>query len=212
MQDWVLCEDFNLIELPDNISFNAGAMIEPSAVCLHAIKRVDIKNKVLKVYGAGTIGLLCCMLARVRHAKEIIVYDVDADKMAFADGIGFKSGNVKPDVIIEASGSMAAVESAIDEINPYGTIVLLGNAHKDMTFSLKTYSQILRKQLTLKGSWNSDFKDDANDWKECIDLISRGEINPERLITHVFDLKDADKAFDMIKERKETVCKVMVQM
>ena len=107
---------------------------------------------------------------------------------------------------------MPAVESAIKEIKPFGKIIFLGNAHKDMNFSLDTYSQILRKQLTIKGSWNSDFKDTANDWKDAIDLISKGEICPEKLITHVYKLQDADKAFDMIKDKKETFNKVMVEM
>lgn len=212
MQDWVVCKDFNLIELPDNVGFHAGAMVEPTAVCLHAVKKYDLNGKVVKVYGAGTIGLLCCMLAKERGAKQIIVFDVDAKKMELAEKLGFKTSDSVPDVIIDASGAMPAVDSAIKEIKPFGEIIFLGNAHKDMTFSLDTYSKILRKQLTIKGSWNSDFKDTENDWKEVIDLISKGVIHPEALITHVYKLQDADKAFDMIKNKKETFNKVMVEM
>ena len=212
MQDYIVAKDFNLIELPDNISYHAGAMVEPTAVCLHAVKKIDLNGKTLKVYGAGTIGLLCCMIAKVRGAKEIIVFDVDAKKMELAKSLGFKESGSQPDVIIDASGAMPAVESAIKEIKPFGEIIFLGNAHKDMNFSLDTYSQILRKQLTIKGSWNSDFKDTVNDWKDAIDMISKGEICPEKLITHVYKLQDADKAFDMIKDKKETFNKVMVEM
>ncbi|MBO7149969.1 MAG: galactitol-1-phosphate 5-dehydrogenase [Clostridia bacterium] len=212
MQDYIVAKDFNLIELPNNISFHAGAMVEPTAVCLHAVKKVDLNGKVLKVYGAGTIGLLCCMIAKVRGAKEIIVFDVDENKMKLAKSLGFMESGETPDVIIDASGAMPAVTSAIKEIKPFGEIIFLGNAHKDMNFSLDTYSQILRKQLTIKGSWNSDFKDTVNDWKDAIDMISKGEICPEKLITHVYKLQDADKAFDMIKEKKETFNKVMVEM
>lgn len=212
MQDYIVAKDFNLIELPDNVSYLAGAMVEPTAVCLHAVKKIDLNGKNLKVYGAGTIGLLCCMIAKVRGAKDIMVFDVDAKKMELAKSLGFKESGEKPDVIIDASGAMPAVESAIKEIKPFGEIIFLGNAHKDMNFSLDTYSQILRKQLTIKGSWNSDFKDTANDWKDAIDLISKGEICPEKLITHVYKLQDADKAFDMIKDKKETFNKVMVEM
>lgn len=212
MQDWVVCKDFNLIELPDNVDFQAGAMVEPTAVCLHAVKKLDLNGKVLKVYGAGTIGLLCCMIAKVRGAKQVIVFDVDAKKMELAEKLGFKAIDIAPDLVIDASGAMPAVDSAIKEIKPFGEIIFLGNAHKDMTFSLDAYSKILRKQLTIKGSWNSDFKDTENDWKEAIELISKGEIRPEQLITHVYKLQDADKAFDMIKEKKETFNKVMVVM
>ena len=212
MQDYIVAKDFNLIELPDNVSYLAGAMVEPTAVCLHAVKKIDLNGKVVKVYGAGTIGMLCCMLAKVRGAKEVSVFDVDEKKMALAQSLGFEKSQSAPDVVIDASGAMPAVESAIKEIKPFGEIIFLGNAHKDMNFSLDTYSQILRKQLTIKGSWNSDFKDTANDWKDAIDLISKGEICPEKLITHVYKLQDADKAFDMIKDKKETFNKVMVEM
>lgn len=212
MQDYVVAKDFNLIELPDNISFHAGAMVEPTAVCLHAVKKFDLNGKVVKVYGAGTIGLLCCMLAKVRGAKEVIVFDVDVKKMALAESLGFKASKNAPDIIIDASGAMPAVESAIKEIKPFGEVLLVGNAHKDMVFKVDTYSQILRKQLTIKGSWNSDFKELENDWKDAIRLISKGEIKPELLITHVYKLENADKAFDMIKEKKEMFNKVMVEM
>ena len=212
MQDWVVCKDFNLIELPENVSFHAGAMVEPTAVCLHAVKKYDLNGKVVKVYGAGTIGMLCCMLAKVRGAKEVSVFDVDEKKMALAQSLGFEKSQSAPDVVIDASGAMPAVASAIKEIKPFGELLFVGNAHKDMVFTVDTYSQILRKQLTIKGSWNSDYKDDENDWKDAIDLISKGVISPEKLITHVYKLEQADKAFDMIKEKKETFNKVMVEM
>ena len=214
MQDYVVCKDFNLIELPDNISYFSAAMVEPCAVCLHAVKKANLNSKsVLKVYGAGTIGLLCCMWARAKGVKEIYVFDVDAKKLELASALGFKTeGGVMPDVVIDASGAMPAVDSAIKEIKAFGELILLGNAHKDMCFSLQTYSQILRKQLTVKGSWNSDFKDFENDWKESIQAISKGLIEPERLITHVFKLEDCVKAFDMIKNKTQTFNKIMVEM
>ncbi len=213
MQNYVICKDFNVIELPDEFSYRSAAMIEPCAVCLHAIKKSTLNSDtVLKVYGAGTIGLLCCMIARAKGVKEIYVFDVDEGKMALAEKLGFKTKQDKqPDVIIDASGAMPALISSIKEIKPMGELILLGNAHKDMTFPLDIYSGILRKQLTIKGSWNSDFKDSQNDWKDSIDLISKGLINPELLITHVFKLENADKAFDLIKDRKETFNKVMVE-
>ena len=212
MQDYVVCKDFNLIELPENVSFHAGAMVEPTAVCLHAVKKYDLNDKVVKVYGAGTIGLLCCMLAKARGAKEVNVFDVDIKKMELAKSLGFNAGENPPDVIIDASGAMPAVNSAIKEIKPFGELLFVGNAHKDMVFSVETYSQILRKQLTVKGSWNSDYKDSANDWQEAIELISKGIICPEKLITHVYKLENAFKAFDMIKEKKEMFNKVMVEI
>lgn len=214
MQDYVICKDFNLIILPDDMSYRSGAMIEPCAVCLHAIKKATLtQDSILKIYGAGTIGILCGMIAKARGVKEVYFFDVDTLKLAFAEKLGFKTScNVSPDVVIDASGAMPAVASAIKEVKPFGEIIFLGNAHKDMNFTLETYSAILRKQLTIKGSWNSDFKDIENDWKDCIELIKSGLINPEVLITHAFKLEEADKAFDLIRDKKQTFNKIMVEM
>lgn len=214
MQDYVVCKDFNIIELPPEMSYCAAAMTEPCAVCLHAVKKANLnEHSVLRVYGAGTIGLLCCMWARAKGVQQVSVFDIDGEKLAFAEKLGFKANDYQnPDVVIDASGAMSAVSGAIKEIKPFGTLVLLGNASGDMCFTQETYGLILRKQITVKGSWNSDFKDTENDWKDAVKAISAGVINPELLITHVFQLKDACKAFDMIKSKREIFNKVMVEM
>ena len=98
------------------------------------------------------------MLAKVRGAKEVSVFDVDEKKMALAQSLGFEKSQSAPDVVIDASGAMPAVASAIKEIKPFGELLFVGNAHKDMVFTVDTYSQILRKQLTIKGIWNSNYK------------------------------------------------------
>ena len=70
----------------------------------------------------------------------------------------------------------------------------------------------MRKQLTVLGSWNSDFRDDVNDWTDSIDAISRGVIEPERLITHRVPLENADSAFRIIGDRREFYNKITVVM
>lgn len=214
MQDYVVCDDFNLIELDDTLDFPSAAMIEPCAVCLHAVKKANLTERsVLRVYGAGTIGLLCCMWAKSFGVKNITVVDPDDGKAKFAQTLGFQtSPSDTPDVVIDASGAGKAVADAISALQPLGKIVLVGNAFADITLPIDIYSKILRKQLTLVGSWNSDYRHDQNDWTESAKAIEEGKIEPKKLITHTFPLKDAAKAFDAIKERKETFNKVMVVM
>ncbi len=215
LQSELLIKEKNLILLPDNVSFEAGAMIEPSAVCLHAVKKaaVDAKSTVA-VFGAGTIGLLCAMWARAFGAKRVVLSDPNTERMAFAGDLGFAAmrEDEAPDIVIEASGAAAALESGIARIKPLGKVVLVGNTERDVTLSRATYSTILRKQLTVCGSWNSDFRSDVNDWQESIDAISRGVIEPERLITHRFPLANADEAFALIGARRELYNKMMVVM
>lgn len=214
MQDYVVCDDFNLIEIPNGISYDSAAMIEPCAVTLHAIKKSGIdENSVVRVFGAGTIGLLCCMWAKVFGAKEVTVSDIDKNKLDFAQKLGFVGESTQaPNVIIEASGSSTAINSALDLIKPFGKIVLVGNASKDVSLSVSSYSKILRKQISVLGSWNSDYKHDVNDWTDSVNAIASKKMQPELLITHRYQLKDILSAIDMIEGRQEMFNKIMVEM
>lgn len=214
MQSELLVKESNLVFLPDRVSYEAGAMIEPMAVCLHAIKKANISSSSsVLVYGAGTIGLLSAMWARAFGAKSIFVYDVDKSRLGFAERLGFQAYLNEPvDVVIEASGSDAALNDAIINCEAFGKIILIGHGKKDTCIKHDVFAKILRKQLTLMGSWNSDFSNVANDWAESVQAIAKGIIDPETLITHKIPLNKADEAFKISIDRNEFSNKVMVVM
>ena len=165
------------------------------------------------VYGAGTIGLLCGMWAKAFGAKRVYISDPDEARMGMAKDLGFEKydGEVV-DVVVEASGAGAAINDAIVNCKAFGHIVLVGHGPKDVTIAHSNFVQILRKQLTVSGSWNSDFTDTVNDWKESVKAISDGLICPEKLITHKIPLEKADDAFKIIGDRKEFYNKITVVM
>lgn len=214
MQSELLVKEENLIFLPDGVSFEAGSMAEPMAVCLHAIKKAAPRaGETVAIWGAGTIGLICGMWARAMGASRVLFSDPDARRMAFAESLGFAAlGDEQADVCVEASGASAALKAAILCARAQGRVVLVGNAHADMVLPKEVYSVLLRRQLTLCGSWNSDFRADVNDWRDSIEAIACGVIDPEVLITHRVPLAEADKAFRMIGERKEFYNKITVVM
>ena len=214
MQDYLLIKDSNFVFLPDSVSYEAGSMAEPTAVCLHAIRKANIgKGMTVTVWGAGTIGLLSAMWAKAFGAEHVYLSDPDEQRMAFAKSLGFEATDGEtPDVAIEASGAPAALNDAIGRVRAFGQIVIVGNSGGDVTLKKATYAQILRKQLTLCGSWNSDFRRDCNDWKDAVRAIADGVICPERLITHKFPLANADEAFRLIGERKTFYNKITVVM
>ena len=127
MQSELLLKESNLVFLPDNVSYEAGAMIEPMAVCLHAIKKANISDdSTVLVYGAGTIGLLSAMWAKAFGAKSVFVYDVDKSRLDFAEKLGFQVYlNESVDIVIEASGSDAALNDAIIACEAFGKIIFL---------------------------------------------------------------------------------------
>ena len=214
MQSELLIKESNLVFLPDNVSCEAGAMIEPMAVCLHAIKKANITDSSsVLVYGAGTIGLLSAMWARAFGAKSVFVYDVDKNRLDFAKKLGFQAYSKESvDTVIEASGSDAALNDAIVSCAAFGKIILIGHSKKDTCIRHDVFAKILRKQLTLTGSWNSDFSTVANDWEESVRAIESGMIDPEALITHKIPLDKAEEAFKISVDRNEFSNKVMVVM
>jgi L-iditol 2-dehydrogenase len=212
MQSQLLIKESNLVYIPDNVSYLSASMIEPTAVCLHAVKKAGIKkgDSVL-IYGAGTIGLLCGMWAKAFGVENVEFFDVNSERIAFAKSLGFSEyKNSKVDVVMEASGASVALNDAINNCKNFGKIVLVGHGKKDVVISHVNYALILRKQLTLFGTWNSDFTKDVNDWKESIEAIANGMINPEKLITHKIPLENADLAFDIIEKNVEFYNKITV--
>lgn len=212
MQSELSIKESNLVFLPDSVSFEAGAMIEPMAVCRHAVKKAAIteKSRVL-IYGAGTIGLLCAMWARAFGAGAVYVSDPDEGRLAAARDLGFGVYREEPiNTVVEASGAVSALDDAIARCEALGRIVLVGHGKKDVTIGHARFVQILRKQLTLLGSWNSDFTDTENDWEESVRALECGAIDPTPLITHRIPLARADEAFAIIGERREPYNKIMV--
>jgi len=186
-------------------------MVEPLAVCLHAVKKANIKNgDSVVIFGAGTIGLLCGMWAKSFGAEKIYFVDIDEQKLTFLEELGFSRYDNSPvDVAIECSGANPCINSAILAVKPFSKVLLVGNVHNDLNLKKETYSQLLRKQVTLIGNWNSDFSDYSNDWVDTVNAISLRKIDPEKIITHIIPLKNGEKAFDIIKNR-EFYNKIMV--
>jgi len=213
MQDYLLVKDTNIIPIPDNVTTLEAAMTEPCAVTLHAIKKAEIKKdeKVL-IYGAGTIGSLASMWVKSFGATPYLV-DIDKRKLDFMESLGYNRwNNEEVDVVIEASGAPISTINAINNVKTFGRIIFLGNAFSDCNIDTVTYSKILRKQLTIKGSWNSDFAYFNDDWNDSIEAISLKKIDPSKLITHKYNINHAQDMIDMLKERKEFTSKVMVIM
>ena len=88
----------------------------------------------------------------------------------------------------------------------------MGNPVGDMKFHQKEYWEILRKQLTVTGTWNSSYTQQKNDWKIALDTMASGKLDVKRLITHKFSLSECNKAFEIIRDRKEFTNRVMFIM
>jgi L-iditol 2-dehydrogenase len=228
--EYIAVKKWNLVLVPDTVPFEHAAMCEPCAVAIHALSQAGVGlGDTVVIFGAGTIGLLAAQIAQGWGAARVVLADVDDAKLDFAGELGFahrvNSGKEDPaeyirritggkgaDLALDAAGVSSAVEGCLKSVKTFGKVILMGNPAKNMDISQKAYWEILRKQLTLKGTWNSSYNGVRNDWRLAIDCMENGILRLEKLITHRFDLADCGKAFELARQRAEFYVKIMFVM
>lgn len=210
---YLAVKKWNLIELPENVSYEEGAMCEPVSVALHAVKKLNIqKGEHILITGAGPIGLIAGMWAKSFGASKISYIDIDKDKIAFAKEKGFEEydGVSFVDAALEGTGASPAIATAINAVNPFGRMVLMGNPGRDISLSAKDYQNILRKELKISGTWNSSYEDLENDWRESLHALSEGTLSVKELITHRPAISQILESIKMMCDRNEFYCKVVI--
>ncbi len=215
--EYVAVPIWNLIELDQGISYEEAAMLEPLAVSLHAIKRFDIKDTDdLAIVGTGMIAFAAAQWGIAYGAKSVTVLGRSDSKQKLAEsipGIRYKiisECNDQFDCVLEAVGSNEAINKSVLLAKAGGRIVLMGNPEGDISYSQDTYWKVLRKQLIIKGTWNSAYEKDAVcDWSEVRAALANKRINAKSLISHRFDQTQVIEALNFMNEHKEPYCKVM---
>lgn len=222
---------WNLIELPETVTFETAAMLEPMAVAVHAIRQSGIDKekepgKAL-VIGLGTIGLFVAMFLHGAGYSVTGIGNKEEQKKIFTgSGMGedrfIRSEDSRNEstardslseckYIFECVGKNESYEQAVSLASPGSTVVTVGNPASDMTLGREIYWKILRNQLTIRGTWNSSFTHEPmDDWHYVLDVLSSGQITPEKMISHRLRLKDLSEGLDIMKDKKEYYTKVMV--
>ncbi len=207
---------WNLIELPDAVSDLQGALLEPAAVALHAARRADIfPGAGVCVVGSGAIGLLAGQWAKMLGAGRVAVKGRGPEKRRLAQECGLEYAEHMPpgeafDRVIEAVGSQEALEESLRLTLPGGNLVLMGNPDGPRALSQGLYWSILRRQLTLTGTWNSSYGADASDWTAAVEAMARGSLRAEAVVSHVLERGRLREGLDMMRNRTAPFCKVML--
>ena len=218
---------WNLVLADQTLSFEEAAMVEPAAVALHALNRARIRpGDWVAVYGAGPIGLMVGEFAKIAGASNVILVDIDDRKLAFARSLGYQfalnstqsrhldeimqlTSGKGVDLAVECAGVSAAYAACLRCVKPQGDVVLMGNPAADLHVSQQDYWEVLRKQLTLFGTWNSSYSKTKNDWQTAIGYMNAGKLNVKPFITHRFGLESCNEAFTLVRDKTEFYNKVM---
>lgn len=233
--EYAAVPEWNLIELPDAVSFEEAAMLEPLSVAVHALRRMHVRREeTIIVYGLGTIGMMLVSLLLGQGMEKLFVVgnkDIQRTK-ALALGIPeenycdskngqavdwciSRTGQRGADVVFECVGKSETCSDAIGLAAPGGRICLVGNPSADMHLDKQVYWKILRRQMQLCGTWNSSFagagseEEAADDWHYALDCIAGGQVRLEALITHRFSLEELDLGLEIMRDKTEEYIKVM---
>ncbi len=209
-----LVEEWNVahggvIKLPDSMSFEEAAMIEPLACCVRAWNKARFrKGDSVAILGAGPTGMMHLMLAKSFGMSDIFCLDINEFRLGFSKSLGVTSailstdpeavqkvlsstGNRGVDVAIVATGSLSAISQAVDMVRKGGTVVLFGVPSKDAMLSLDI-SKVYSREITVTPSYAASEEDTNAAFK----LIQEKKVDVKRLITHRFGLEESAKALE----------------
>ncbi|MEK7411909.1 MAG: galactitol-1-phosphate 5-dehydrogenase [Planctomycetota bacterium] len=228
--EYVVAPEKNCIPLPTGVSIEEGAMIEPTAVALHAVKRSGlVAGESVAVFGAGPIGLLVAQWARAMGAARIMLFDVAPRSLELARKLGFTvvfdskagdpvkqveqlTGGRGADVTLDAAGVPATFTASVAAAACGGRVVMLGNPSGDVVLPAKLISQMMRRELALVGTWNSSYSSTGlpDDWRTSLAAVAAGTMSLKPLISHRFGLNDTLRGLTILKDRTEFVSKVLI--
>jgi len=198
-----------ILKIPDSMSFEEAAMIEPLACCIRAWDKFSFqKGDSAAIFGVGATGMMHVMLSIVHEFDKIFCIDVNEFRLEFAkkfnitDAIKSSVPDIKQkildqtdnrgvDVAIVATGSLQALSSAIDLVRKGGTVVMFGVPSKGAMINLNM-SVIYSKEITMISSYAAS----DSDTKAALELIQSSKIDVKKLITHRYNIKDSPKAFE----------------
>ena len=166
----------------------------------------------LKIAGAGTIIAVDISDNKLRESKELgadII--INAKDINPVEKIKELTGGKGVDIALECAGSKITQEQCLLITKKKSKIGFLGIAYSDITLSEEAFENIFRKELELKGFWNSySAPFPGQEWTKGINLVNEGKIKLKEMVSHKFSLEDTYKAFEMIRDRKEEFNKILI--
>ncbi|HET6452533.1 MAG TPA: galactitol-1-phosphate 5-dehydrogenase [Spirochaetia bacterium] len=222
----VWAPEANLFAVPDGVSLRDAAMTEPCAVALHGVGKLSIQaGDIGAVFGAGPIGNMAAQWMRRRGCQTVFMVDIDDRKLALAAEMGFSAidsragdpveqiraatGGRGADRVVEAIGLPLTFLQAVQAGARFAEVVFLGNIRGTFQIGEKDFSSILRRELTIRGTWNSRVVPESrNEWTTVLSHLGAG-MDVSRLVSHTPPLSEGADIFRRMLGRREFFAKVV---
>ncbi|MCG6926313.1 MAG: galactitol-1-phosphate 5-dehydrogenase [Acidobacteria bacterium] len=218
--EYVVVPQQIVFRLPDGLSFAHAAMVEPVSVAVHAVSRAPIRlGDRAVVVGCGTIGLLAVQAAKAAGCGFVFAVDLDETRLEraarlgadvtvnakenVAAAVGAATDGRGADVAFEAVGAARPIATAIESLRKGGALVLIGNVTPKVDVDLQA---LVTRELTFYGSCAS-----SGEYPLCLDLLARGVVRVDELVTAVAPLEDGPAWFERLYAREPGLMKVILQ-
>ncbi|EGF90989.1 L-threonine 3-dehydrogenase [Asticcacaulis biprosthecium C19] len=200
---------FNVVPLPDRVSNEVGAVLDPFGNAIHTLQQTDVVGADVLVTGAGPIGIMAAATARFIGARSVTITDinpyrlelagrmsdvrtVDVSKVDLHDvrrELGIANGY---DVALEMSGAKPAIPQALEHLRMGGALTLLGIPSSESTVN---WSDVIMKAITIRGVYGREM---FETWRKMLGLIEAG-FPIERIITHRLPASQFQAGFDAMR-------------
>lgn len=210
-------------KVPENVSVNDAAIIEPLACALHGVNRAKIQHgETAVVIGCGAIGLLMVQGAKLKNPKQLIAIDMDNHRLELAKTYGadvtinpaeedavakvksLTEDGIGCDVVLEAAGNNKSVNAAVDMLRRGGRLMEFSVFAEEVSLDWSIISDI--KELEIIGGHLG-----FNTYPTAIDFLSKGLITSKGIVTDPYPLTDFKKAIDISKGAKDGAIKVLMK-
>lgn len=210
-----------LYKLPENLTFEQGAFVEPVSIAVHALERTEVHmGDTAVVVGSGMIGLLVIQVLRAAGYGQVIAVDLDPSRLEHALELGAdvglqannpdivaeireRTGGRGADAAFEVVGIGATTKLSVDSVRKGGQVTLVGNLAANIDFPLQA---VVTREITLNGSCSSQ-----GEYNACLDMIARGKINVDSLLTATAPLSEGAGWFHRLYQGEAGLLKVMLQ-
>ena len=206
-----------VLKIPDNMTFEEGALVEPTAVGYHAVNLANpnVGDNVL-VVGGGIIGLVSAMFAKKSGASKVVVSETNPKRGEAAVKLGVADEWVdalneeevnknigKYDIVIECCGNGPAVNSALNLVRSGGTVILVGVSMTPI--NIATTSIVMKEVKTIGAIAYT-----KEEFGKCIDMIANKEIDVDKFISKTVTLEDVGASYEELYSGKSSSIKILV--
>ncbi len=218
--DYVVIPERNAVVFDKSISYEQGAMFEPSTVALHGVLQNDYRGGgTVAILGGGTIGIFTLQWAKLLGAKKVIVFDISEERLALAkklgadavvntlkegfidDALAYTDGGSGYNYVYETAGVTATMKIAFKLAAPKANVCFIGTPHTDLSFTPAEWENMNRKEFRLTGSWMSySAPFPGIEWTMTADYYAAGKLKfDEGLIGERIPMSRAQEAFQKFK-------------